>query len=110
MTRGGQALWGIFMLVTRVQLLDASGTFLLAFGSAGAGNGQFSRPSGVAVSPEGTILVADTGNDRVQAFDAAGKFLFTFGSPTSGASRSDSGVLSAPTGVAVGPNGRIGVA
>jgi DNA-binding beta-propeller fold protein YncE len=64
-----------------------------------------SAPDSVAVSPTGTILVADTGNHRIQAFDPSGKFLFTFGSLGSG-----NGQFALPGGVAVGPTGTILVA
>ena len=34
----------------------------------GTGPGEFDRPSGVCVSPEGLIIVVDFGNNRVQVF------------------------------------------
>ena len=62
-------------------------------------------PVGVAVSPNGSVLVADAANNTIQVFDAAGNFLFTFGSEGS-----DDGQFSFPKSVAVGPDGRIVVA
>jgi DNA-binding beta-propeller fold protein YncE len=50
----------------RVQEFSSAGGFIVAFGSAGSGNGQFSGPRGVAFSASGTLYVADTGNNRVQ--------------------------------------------
>lgn len=44
--------------------------FLATFSSSGPGNGQFSRPFGVAVVPGGDVYVADSGNERVQVFGA----------------------------------------
>ena len=45
-----------------------------AFGSAGAGDGQFKYLTDVAVDPtDGTIWVTDDGNDRIQHFSAAGQ-------------------------------------
>ncbi|MFA5140487.1 MAG: tetratricopeptide repeat protein [Elusimicrobiota bacterium] len=67
--------------------------------------GLLSGPRGVALGPDGEVLVADTGNDRIQAFDADGKFLRTIGSKGS-----DPGQLKAPRSVAAGADGRVYVA
>jgi uncharacterized protein (TIGR03437 family) len=40
-------------------------------GSGSSGN-QFNQPRGVAVDPQDTVMVADTGNRRVQIFNPAG--------------------------------------
>jgi sugar lactone lactonase YvrE len=50
----------------RVHKFGPSGSLLATFGSAGQGNGQLSRPEGVAVNSSGVIYVADTGNERLQ--------------------------------------------
>lgn len=42
---------------------------------AGANNGQFSLPRGIAVAPDGSYYVVDTGNLRVEKFDSKGKYL-----------------------------------
>jgi len=83
----------------RMQKFDADGGFLAKWGtpcrlSDGSrcadpdgsgplevGDGQFSRPSGVAVDQDGNVYVADDGNNRVQKFDASGNFLSKWGSP-----------------------------
>ena len=41
---------------------------------SGDGDGQFYRPSAVAVDPAGYIYVADWGNERVQVLDPDGSF------------------------------------
>src|SRR4029453_3910253 len=41
---------------------------------AGSGDGQFSRPRGIAVAESGSIYVVDSRNVRVQIFDAAGQY------------------------------------
>jgi len=48
---------------------------LMKFGSSGSGEGQFNRPSGVAVDSDGIIYVADWLNDRLQVFDPDGNFV-----------------------------------
>lgn len=44
-------------------------------GSTGSLDGQMRAPQGVALQPDGTVVVADTGNNRLQAFDRAGTFI-----------------------------------
>src|ERR1043166_6613683 len=107
MSRVVRGLWGIFLLATlglgpRSARADGAAAFLFAFGSAGSGNGQFNAPTGVAVSPNRAILVADALNHRIQVFDPAGKFLSAFGSQGSG-----SGQFRVPNDVAVSPDGTI---
>jgi PKD repeat protein len=48
--------------------------FILKWGSVGTGNGQFIRPVAVAVSPSGSIYVADQHNHRIQVFTTSGGF------------------------------------
>ncbi len=59
----------------RVQKFDASGNFLLTWGSGG----QFDSPVAVATDTSGHVYVADTGNFRIQKFDAIGTFLTMWG-------------------------------
>jgi len=54
--------------------------FVLAFGTAGRGPGEFLDPKGLCLDPLGNLYVADTGNDRIQKFDAEGRFLAQVGS------------------------------
>ena len=42
------------------------GNFRFRFGSPGSRDGHFQSPSGVAVTREGDIVVADTMNNRIQ--------------------------------------------
>jgi hypothetical protein len=85
------------------------GDFLAAFGSLGAGNGQFNDPTDVAAEPDepGTYYVVDSGNGRVQKAKASWSsktetlslsYVSQFGSKGSGA-----GQFSAPTSVAADP-------
>jgi len=59
-------------------------------------------PHDVAVTPDGRILVADTGRCRVAVFDRDGKPLRHFGRRGPGA-----GAFLAPTGLAIDPDGHI---
>jgi len=54
-------------------------TFARSLGKEGDGPGQFQQPRGVAVSLEGMVYVADTGNGRVQVFDSMGEFVDQWG-------------------------------
>lgn len=62
--------------------------------------GQFKDPIGVAVGPDGSIAVVDSGNARVERFDAAGDFLGVWGG-----SGDDRGVTFARTANGLGPTG-----
>ena len=70
--------------------------FLFEWGQAGAGDGQFNAPTGIAVDSAGNVYVADTANHRIQKFDDQGNFLLKWGAPGSGA-----GQFNSPKGVAV---------
>ena len=52
----------------RVCKLDRAGHSVFAWGSRGAGDGQFIRPYAVAVDGEGNVYVADTNNQCIQKF------------------------------------------
>ena len=56
--------------------------FHCKFGEFGILGGQFTEPSGVAVTPDNEIVVADTNNYRIQVFDKEGNFKFQFGEVT----------------------------
>ena len=62
---------------SRVEKFDPEGNFVLAFGSAGEGAGQFaSKVEGdhIAVGPAGTVFVGDN-KGRIQEFGADGSFI-----------------------------------
>jgi DNA-binding beta-propeller fold protein YncE len=59
----------------RVHRFSPDGRLLASWGEPGSGPGQFHVPHGIAVSPDGTVYVADRENSRVQLFDAKGKYL-----------------------------------
>ena len=75
MSIGGARVVGLGSDGMRVLVFDASGNFLRQFGSSGEGPGEFSMPTGFAVTPDGTTIVADMGHRAYQLFDADGAFL-----------------------------------
>jgi DNA-binding beta-propeller fold protein YncE len=69
-----------------------------SFGEPGAGAGQLSEPSGIAVNEEtGNVYVVDRGNNRVEEFNSTGSALL---GEFSG-SAAPTGAFSAPEGIAV---------
>ena len=79
---------------------------LQAWGSEGATEGRFLEPRDIAISPQGQVYIADSGNHRIQVFDQNGNFLKAWG----GVEGAGPGELTEPWGIAVGPNGNIYVA
>jgi DNA-binding beta-propeller fold protein YncE len=63
----------------RIQYFTPTGSFLGRWGGKGTAPGQFDRPEGIDVAPDGTVFVADTDNLRVQYFTATGSFLGELG-------------------------------
>jgi DNA-binding beta-propeller fold protein YncE len=60
-------------LFDTVQVFDLAGRLLLPWGQSGTGPGQFGVPSGIAISADNHIYVADTYNHRVQVFEYIGQ-------------------------------------
>lgn len=78
-------VWVADVLNHRIQKFDAVGTFEMAIGSFGTGNGQFNSPRGLAIDDAaGEIYVVDSLNDRIQVFDRDGAYLRGWGSTGSG--------------------------
>jgi len=63
----------------RIEIFDADGNFIRAFGKAGDGPEHFARPKGIAVDTDGHIWVADGAQDRLQCFNQEGKLLMYLG-------------------------------
>jgi DNA-binding beta-propeller fold protein YncE len=59
----------------RVHKFSRDGRHLLSWGEPGTGPGQFRLPHGIAVGPDGTVVVADRENGRLQFFSPDGHFL-----------------------------------
>ena len=82
----------------RVHHFSPSGTLLNSWGEVGSGPGQFRLPHGIALTPDGRLLVADRENDRIQIFRTDGSYLGEW----SGVQR--------PSGLAFTPQGDVVVA
>jgi len=67
--------------------------------------GDFAKPSGLAVDAEANLYVCDTLNDRVEVFDADGKFISSYGKNGDGP-----GYFARPKGIAIDGDGHIWVA
>lgn len=93
----------LLVLVTALPVASAleigtkpGATYAGQWGSFGSYSGQFSSPQGIAVGPDGTVYVLDTGNHRVQVFNATGAFIRKWGSYGQ-----VEGQFNAPLGIAV---------
>jgi uncharacterized protein (TIGR03663 family) len=75
-------------------------------GSRGAAPGQFNDPRGVAMAPDGNVLVADTDNNRIQKLAPDGRVV-VWGGPVAG---DKPGQFRQPCGVAAANDGSIYVA
>ena len=51
-----------------VSVFTKQGQFITSFGSRGSGDGQFNRPSGLAIDSDGVLYICDNGNSRIQVF------------------------------------------
>lgn len=78
----------------RIVVTNLEGTIQVAFGRFGAKDGEFRKPTDVAVDEEGNIYVADSDNNRIQKFDANGRFLSKWGEWGS-----YSGMMASPIGL-----------
>ena len=67
------------MLNYRIEIFDADGKFIRAFGKHGDGPGYFAMPKGVAVDSDGHIWVTDTMQNRVHLFSQEGDLLMYMG-------------------------------
>lgn len=79
---GGQ-LYILESSANRVLKLDWLGHQLKTWGTRGSAPGQFDMPSKVALSEDGSLFAADTGNHRVQKFSSEGDFIAQWPLPAS---------------------------
>ena len=67
------------MYNNRVEVFDADGNFIRAWGKAGDRPGTFSRPKGIAIDADGHVWVADAVMDILQCYTPEGQFLMWMG-------------------------------
>ena len=60
-------------------VFSQDGQLVRTIGSRGCGPGEFSAPTGVAVSPDGELYVSDQLNHRVQVLTLQGVHIREFG-------------------------------
>lgn len=59
----------------RVVKFNASGRYLLEWGSKGSGPGQFDVPHTILIDRRGRVFVGDRSNERIQLFTQQGEYL-----------------------------------
>jgi len=77
--------------------------FELQWGSLGLGNGQFGRPSALALNASGELFVGDIFTHRIQVFDSSGNYLRGWGSQGGGSGQFGGSIY----GLAVAPPGTV---
>jgi DNA-binding beta-propeller fold protein YncE len=82
----------------RIQKFGPDRAFITAWGSEGAGAGQFRRPLAIAVDGRGRVYVSDEGWGKIEVFDDAGGWLATWSG------------LGGPEGITVDGEGNVWVA
>lgn len=80
----------------RIQVFDQAGALIRVWGQYGDDPGDLIRPWGVALGEDGTVYVADQGNNRVQAFTSQGDLIWS-----SGGLGTAPGQFDRPQGIAV---------
>lgn len=61
-----------------VRVYDATGAHLLDIGRGGEGPGEFNRPGGLVVDPDGRVLVSDEERHRVNVYSPDGRHVDTW--------------------------------
>ena len=85
-----------------VQKLKTTGEFVTKCGNGGSGDGEFGKPSGIAVDSSGNVYVSDYANNRIQKFSWDGTFITKWGTAGSG-----DGEFGGFVGIAVDSSGNV---
>ncbi|MEW6740124.1 MAG: 6-bladed beta-propeller [Nitrospirota bacterium] len=95
-------LYVVDTLASNILVYSLDGKHIKTIGEYGGGNGQFNRPTFIAIGKDGNLYVTDTMNVRVQILDKNGKFVGKFGKRGDG-----TGDLANPRGIAIDSDGHI---
>ena len=90
--------------VQKWQIPNWAPTYQSSFGTSGTGNGQFTRPTDVAIDSKGNLWVTDAGNSRIEQFNEKGEYITKFGSSGSG-----NGQFSSAESIAIDSKGNLWV-
>jgi hypothetical protein len=105
------AAWRIRKVSPSGVITTVAGNGIQGFGGDGgpASAAQLSSPTGVAITPDGGFLIADSDNNRIRKVDGSGMITTVAGVGTAGFSGDDgpapAAQLNHPTAVAVAPTG-----
>lgn len=99
---------GTLLKAGRIQVFGLDGQSRRLIGKSGSSPGELNAPGGVAVAPNGDVLVADFYNQRIQQLKADGSFVRQWG--TTGKIGIRASEFNYPTAVAFGPAGALYVA
>ena len=87
-------------------IFDSDGNFRTSWGE-----GQFSRPHGITIDPEGNLFLIDDGGHVVRKYTPEGQLLFTLGTPGKASPFQEGLPFNRPTKVAFDPqNGDLYIA
>jgi len=87
-------------------IFDSDGNFRTSWGE-----GQFSRPHGITIDPEGNLFLVDDGGHVVRKYTPEGQLLFTLGTPGKASPFQEGLPFNRPTKVAFDPqNGDLYIA
>jgi hypothetical protein len=84
--------------VPEVRVFDGVGHHVHSFGRRGGGPGELARPTGLALLPDGRVLVSDPANGRINVYSAGGESLDSW--PISGGFFSSNQVQTTADGAA----------
>jgi hypothetical protein len=76
--RGNRRYGVLHRKAGQVRIYDEFGGAVNTFGSTGDGTDQFKSPQGLAATPTGQWVVADTGHGLIKVFDGSGTFVASF--------------------------------